>query len=204
MPDRFITYLWAHFNFMGVIELVCASVLSTASKFRAFGFTSLHNLTFTGLISVFSCPKPDVQQLGKLDSRPVLGCKTRRLTQEQEALKNILSARWTWAVDGVESGDERILAIVEGVVNGLPSLRRLQLGDFEDPVRDPTDESDEERNDGWGVVVKSSWFVRDRERKKASEDEKRVNVGEKVEAKSTPDRRFSLRPVHVTTRMDDY
>ncbi|PVH87088.1 hypothetical protein DL98DRAFT_637760 [Cadophora sp. DSE1049] len=117
---------------------------------------------------------------------------------KQEAIRKIIPVPWTWVVEDSRSDDERISEIVEGVVKGLPSLQRLQLGDLVDPARNPGDGEDmyEEQ---WGIAVKWSQVVRDQESERALEEKNKREAGEKADKKPIHDRLFQLRPTHVPT-----
>ncbi|KAH9215153.1 hypothetical protein DL95DRAFT_461413 [Leptodontidium sp. 2 PMI_412] len=104
------------------------------------------------------------------------------------------SKEWGWAVEDDREDDERISEIVEKVAKGLPSLKGLQLGNFFVPWISPGEDSEDKVKDPWGVAVKWSAFIKDRERERGSEVLKRIRAGETVEQAAIRDRLFKLGP----------
>ncbi|KAL2063658.1 hypothetical protein VTL71DRAFT_5463 [Oculimacula yallundae] len=118
------------------------------------------------------------------------------------------SMPWIWAGDDERPEGERISEIVEMFVKRLPTLQRLQLGNFtrswedvedteEDAHEDSEESSEDVSNDPWREAVKWSTFVKDREVERLFGRGSKTNASEKSNRQVPQDRVFTLPPAIV-------
>ncbi|CZT04337.1 uncharacterized protein RCO7_10054 [Rhynchosporium graminicola] len=117
-----------------------------------------------------------------------------------------ISQLWKWVDEDDRSDGERFSKAVGVVVKGLPSLEHLQLGDYSCPWEDveevevseehTADVSDEnietESNDPWGVAVRRSAVVRERNIKRVFGGGSKNDGGANMDRHLGRDRVFTL------------